>query len=88
MSLSWSSSSTPAHAHVVLEDEVEEQALFGVERRVDVHLRARGPHLARDGRSRVGHVREHVEEVALLGVDDLLHLGQLLAAETSFGEPL
>ena len=30
---------------------------------------------------------QHVEEVALLGVDDLLHLGQLVAAEALLGQP-
>ena len=30
---------------------------------------------------RVGHMRQYVEEVALFGVDDLLHLGQLIATE-------
>ena len=51
-------------------------------------LGARGALLAGLGRERVGDVREHVEEVALLGVDDLLHLGELLAAEALLGEAL
>ena len=31
---------------------------------------------------------QHVEEVALLGIDDLLHLGQLVAAKAFLGESL
>ena len=31
---------------------------------------------------------QHVEKVALLGVDDLLHFGELVAAEAFVGEPL
>ena len=31
---------------------------------------------------------QHVEQVALLGVDDPLHLGQLLAAEAFLGQAL
>ena len=54
----------------------------------DGDLGARGALLAGLGRERVGDVGEHVEEVALLGVDDLLHLGELLAAEALLGEPL
>src|SRR5688572_13250513 len=33
-------------------------------------------------------MREHIEEVALLSVDDLLHFGQLIAAEIIDSPPL
>ena len=52
-----------AHTHVVPQDEVEERPLFGVERSVDVSIRACGPHLTRDGWFGIGHVRKLVEEV-------------------------
>ena len=50
-------------------------------------LAAGGPFLAGQRRQGVGHVGQHVEQVALLGVDDLLHLGQLVAAEALLGSP-
>jgi hypothetical protein len=33
-------------------------------------------------------VGQHIEQVALLGIDDLLHLGHLLTAEPLLGESL
>ena len=56
--------------------------------RADDDLGLGGPFLAGERRQGVGHVGQHVEEVALLGVDDLLHLGQLVAAEALLGEAL
>ena len=44
--------------------------------------------LAGESGKRVGDVSQHVEEIALLGVDDLLHLGQLLAAKSFLGKTL
>ena len=54
----------------------------------DCHLGAAGAFLAGERRQRVGDVGEHVEQIALLGVDDLLHLGHLLRAEALFGQAL
>jgi hypothetical protein len=70
------------------EHEVEEGLLLARELGVDGDLGAGGALLAGLGRERVGHVSEHVEEVALLGVDDPLHLGELLGAEALLGEAL
>ena len=46
-----------------------------------------GPLLAGERRQRIGDVGQHVEEVALLGVDDLLHLGQLLPPKPFSASP-
>jgi hypothetical protein len=37
-------------------------------------------------RRRKGHIGQHIEQVAVLGLDDLLHLGQRLAAEALVGQ--
>jgi hypothetical protein len=39
-------------------------------------------------RTDVGNVGEHVEKVALFGVDDALHFGQLVVPKALFGETL
>lgn len=44
------------------------------------------PGLARLRVARIGHIGQHFEEVALLRLDDLLHLGQRLLAETAVGQ--
>ena len=87
VSFSWSSSSH-ADAYVVRQHEVEEDLLLAVEVGADDHLGLCSALLAGERREGVGDMGQHVEEVALLGVDDLLHLGQLLAAEAFLGEPL
>ena len=68
--------------------EVEERLLLAVEVGADADLGLGGPLLAGERRQGIGHMGQHVEQVALLGVDDLLHLGQLLAAEALLGKPL
>ena len=77
-----------ADLHVVRQHEVEEDLLLAVEVRADVDLGLGGPLLAGERRQRIGDVGQHVEQVAFLGVDDLLHLGQLVAAEALLGQAL
>ena len=62
--------------------------MLGIKRRIDVRPRARGPHLSRYRRHGIRDVREHVEKVALLCVNYLLHFGQLLMAESFLSESL
>jgi hypothetical protein len=56
-------------------------------RRLDLVAGAGGAILAAERRPGKGNVGEDVEQVALLGVDDLLHLGQHIFAEAASGEP-
>ncbi len=70
------------------EDKVEECLLLGVEIGIDIHpcmVRALGP---RDRRRVVGDVGQHVEQVALLGLNELLHRHQLLVAEILVSQTL
>ena len=73
-----------ADIDVVGQDEVEEVLLFAVEAGQDVGPGVVGAFLAGEGRHGIGDVGEHVEEVAVLGVDDFLHLGELRFAEALF----
>ncbi len=77
-----------AHRDIVLEHKIEKDLLLGAELRVDVHPRMGGADFPRDGRPRIGDVREHVEEIARLGVNDALHLGELLQAKAMVGQAL
>ena len=45
-----------------------------------------GAHRPRHRRQRIGHIGEHVEEVALLGVNQLLHRHQFVVAEILVGQ--
>ena len=74
--------------NVMLEDEIEEALLLGVETGRDVNLRIRSSDFSGDSRQGVGNMGQHIEEVALLGVDDFLHLGELVVAEAFFGKSL
>src|SRR5471032_3038937 len=47
-----------------------------------------GTVLTGERRQGVGDMRQHVEEVALLGVDYFFHLGHLVSPEAFFGQPL
>ena len=76
------------HTHVVRKYEVEEGLLLVVEVCADLGLRLSCPILARERRNRIGHVGEYVEQVAVFGIDDLLHFGQLLMAKSTLGKPL
>ncbi len=60
---------------------------MALKRVADRHLGPRSALFARQRRQRVRDMRQHVEEIAFLGVDDLLHLGQLLCAKALFREP-
>src|SRR6202011_849187 len=53
----------------------------------DGHLCPTGAFFASERRQGVGNIREHVEKAALLGVDDLLHLGQLFMAKALLSGP-
>ena len=77
-----------ADLHIMRQHEIEEDLLLAVEVGADLDLGLRGPFLAGQRRQRVGDVRQHVEEVALFGVDDLLHLRHLIPAEAFFGQAL
>lgn len=52
----------------------------------DCGLSPRGALLARERRFGIRDVGEDVEEVALFGIDDPLHFGELLVAEALFGQ--
>ena len=71
---------------VLGEDEIEEDLLFGAEGLVNFGFGQFGTLTASDGRGFEGDVGENIEEVAFFGVDDLLHLGELVVAEAFFGE--
>jgi len=77
-----------ARMDVMGQDKVEEGPLLGVEVGIDIHPRPGGPGRPRQRGQRIGDVRQDIEQVALLRVYDLLHLGQLGAAETFFRKPL
>ena len=70
------------------EHEVEKGLLPKGEAGAYDDFRIGGALFARNRRERIGHVREHIEEVALLRVDDLLHLGQSLSREACFVKSL
>jgi len=67
---------------VVSKHEVQKGLLPAVKVAADDYLGSRGPFLAVEGRQSIGNVRKHIEEIALLGVDNPLHLAQLFMAET------
>ena len=75
-----------ANFDVLGEDEVEEGLLFGAEGFVDFGASQFGTLTARDGRGFESDVGEDVKEVAVFGVDDLLHLSELVVAESFFSE--
>lgn len=77
-----------ANRHIVLQHEVEERLLVVAESRADMHPRGGRPCLAGQGRHGEGHIGQHVEQVAGLGIDDPLHLGQLLVAEAFLRQSL
>src|ERR1039458_288571 len=54
---------------------------------VPIATLARVAFLAGERRQGIGYVRQNVEQVAVLGVDDLLHLGHLWAAEAFLRQP-
>ena len=62
-----------SNANVMGQDEVQEGLLLTVEARSDGQLRPASALFAGERRQSVRNVREHVKEVALLGVDDALH---------------
>ena len=69
-------------------DEVEKDLLLAVELRGDDHLGPCGTLFPSDRREGVGNVGQHVEQIALFRINDLLHLGQLLTAKALLGETL
>ena len=76
------------YVDVVRQDEIEEDLLLAVEVRGDLHLGLARTLFPTEGWQGVGDVGENVEEIAFLGVDDLLHLGQLVGTEAFFSEPM
>ena len=76
------------NAHVMGQHEVEKDLLLAVKTGADYHLSLRGTVLAGERWQGVGDVRQHVEQVAFLGVDDALHLCQLVFAKSLFGKSL
>ena len=62
--------------------------LPAVEMRADGDLRLGRSGLPRQWRQRVGHMRQHIEQVAILRVDDPLHLAQLRTAKALFGQAI
>ena len=70
------------------QDEIKENLLFAVEAGADLNFGLRGPLFPGQRRQCVGDVGQHVEEVALLGINDLLHFRHLLFAETFLGQTL
>jgi hypothetical protein len=75
-----------AGGHVVREDEFEEGALAAAEVLGYGDLRTRGAFFAGQGSAGVGDVGERIVEVALLCIDDALHLGELGRAKAALGE--
>ena len=68
--------------------EIEKCLLFGVELGIDMHPRLIGPHRPRDRRQRVGHVGQHVKQIALFRINDFLHFRQLVVAKSFVGQPV
>src|SRR5258708_28144807 len=77
-----------ADAHVVRQHEVEKDLLFRIEIGAYHDLGAGSSLLARQRLQRIGYMSQHIEKVALLGIDYFLHLRQLLTAESFFSEAL
>lgn len=73
-----------AHGDVVGEDKVEEYLLLGAEPGVDIDAGMGGADFAGLRGHGVGDVGQNVKEVAVLGIDDFLHLSQLVFAEAFF----
>ena len=75
-------------ANVVSQNKLQKRLLFAIELGTDRNFCASGAFFASKRRQRVGYVGEHVEQVAFLGFDDLLHLGELFVAKALLGEAL
>jgi len=73
-----------ANTYVVGQDEFQEGLLLAVEAFTDGHSCPSSALFSCERRERIGDVREHVEEVALLGVDNFLHFRELVVPETFF----
>jgi hypothetical protein len=73
---------------LVSKHEVQKRLLLAVEVGADDGFSPAGPFFAVKWRQSVSNVREHVEEIALLGVDYLLHLAQLFMAKALLGKAL
>src|SRR5688572_10394233 len=57
-------------------DKIEKHLLLAGEMRADLDLRFDRPLFAREWRKRIRDVRQHVEQIALLGINQLLHRRQ------------
>ena len=73
-----------AFSDLVGEDEFEERLLLLVEVNADGGTGDGGSLFSGDWWQRPGDVGEDIEEVALFGVDDLLHFRELFVAEAFF----
>ena len=76
------------HLHVLRQHEIEKGLLPAVEVGADLHPGLLRPLLARERRKSIGDVSQHVEEVAIFGIDDPLHFGHLLVAKAFLREAL
>jgi hypothetical protein len=72
--------------HVMREHEIKENLLLGVQVRTGDPFRLGRPFFTAQRRERIGNMRQHVEQIALFRIDDLLHLGQLFPAKAFLGE--
>jgi len=70
------------------QNKVEKNLLVAAEQSADIDSGVDGTHLAGDRIYHIGHMRQYIEQITLLSVDYLLHLGQLLAAKTFLSESL
>ncbi len=70
------------------EHEIEERLLLAVEVAANLHLGSRSPFFSGEGSHRIGYMRQNVEQVAVLRIDDALHLRHLLSAESLLSQAL
>jgi hypothetical protein len=70
------------------QDKVEERLLLTCELRIDNRLCLGRTLLPRQRRRSLSHVRQYIEQVALFGVDDLLHLMEPIWTKSLFCQPV
>ena len=75
-------------AHVLGEHEIDKTALLVINIMRQCVPGVIGARRARQRRPRPGHVGEHIEQIAVFGLDEFLHLRQRLAAEALLGQSI